>query len=210
MKRVRAPELPDTLDWVNCDIPPSIASGKGKVMLLHFWTYSNINSQSLLPDLRALENRYENGLVLIGINCPKFEHEKDPANVLKAINRLFLRYPVCSDPEFEIWQNYGIEAWPSVAVVDAEGYLSRVFSGDDMIRQLDTLVSELLNDANTKDVRNFSRVRSASKPEPQSTLKFPTSIVASVAIATETVSRTSATQIVTGTGWWTSAKSTRA
>ena len=147
-------------------------------MLLVFWTYSNINSLSLLPDLRALENRHENGLMLIGINCPKFHHEQDQNNVLKATNRLFLRYPVCSDPGFEVWQSYGIQAWPSVAVIDAEGYLSRVFSGDDMLRRLDNLIGELLDQADAKDIRNFTKVQSAIKPEPTSSLKFPTAVVA--------------------------------
>ena len=147
MERVRAPELPDSLEWVNCNIPPSVANAKGKVMLLHFWTYSNINSLNLLPDLRALENRYENGLVVVGIVCPKYPHEEEPANALKSINRLFLRYPVCVDADFELWQQYGVLAWPSVAVIDAEGYVRRVFKGDDMMRQLDKLVGELLDQA---------------------------------------------------------------
>ena len=177
MDRVRAPELPDQLDWVNCNIPPAIASSKGKVILLYFWTYSNINSLNLLPDLRTIENRHDDGLIMIGVNCPKFSHEQDPANVLKAINRLFLRYPVCSDPDFKVWQSYGIEAWPSVAVIDAEGYLTRILSGDDMIRQLDNLVGELLDQAAVKDLRNFTRVQASSrKPEPTSVLKFPTAI----------------------------------
>ena len=178
MERVRAPELPDTLEWINCTIPPTIANSKGKVVLLHFWTYSNLNSLNFLPDLRALENRYENGLVVVGINCPKFHHEYEPANVLKAINRLFLRHPVCSDPEFKVWQQYGVQAWPSVAVIDAEGYLRRVFSGDDMLRQLDNLVAELLEQATAREIRNFSKVRGASEAESTSTLKFPTAIVA--------------------------------
>jgi DNA-binding beta-propeller fold protein YncE len=63
-------------------------------------------------------------------------------------------------------------------VIDAEGYLRRIFNGDDMLRQLDNLVNDLLEQATAMDIRNFSRVRGASRPEPRSTLKFPTSILA--------------------------------
>jgi len=178
MERVRAPELPDSLTWINCSLPPAIANSRGKVVLLFFWTYSNINSLSMLPQLRSLENRYENGLVVIGVHSPKFEHEHEPENVLKTINRLFLRFPVCSDPEFEVWQSYGLEAWPSVAVIDTDGYLCRIFSGDDVLRPLDNLVGELLDLASARESRNFTRVARASKPEPKSTLKFPTAVVA--------------------------------
>jgi DNA-binding beta-propeller fold protein YncE len=177
-ERIRAPELPDSLTWVNCDFAPSIAGSAGKAVVIYFWTYSNINSQDLLPDIRALENKYENGLVVIGIHCPKFPHEEASENVLKAINRLFVRHPVATDNTYSMWQQYGINAWPSLAVIDAEGNLRQIFQGDNCVRQVDRVVTDILNDAANRDQRSFSRVRTERKPEPQTALSFPTAVIA--------------------------------
>ncbi len=38
-----APEFPADIEWLNTDKPLSIASLKGKVVLLDFWTYCCIN-----------------------------------------------------------------------------------------------------------------------------------------------------------------------
>jgi thiol-disulfide isomerase/thioredoxin len=176
--KVRAPELPDELEWVNSNFAPSIAASKGKVVLLYFWTYSNINSLNMLPEIRAMENKFENGLVVIGIHCPKFPHEEKSANVLKTINRLFIRHPVATDKEYSVWHAYGVNAWPSVAVVDAEGYLRQVYRGDDCIRHIDRQIGELLNEAANQNIRNYGRVRTERKPESKSTLKFPSAVVA--------------------------------
>lgn len=37
--RVRAPEIPSTLPWLNVERPLSAADLRGKVVLLDFWTY---------------------------------------------------------------------------------------------------------------------------------------------------------------------------
>ncbi len=37
--RVRAPEFPPHLEWIGVDRPLSLADLRGRVTLLHFWTY---------------------------------------------------------------------------------------------------------------------------------------------------------------------------
>ncbi|MDX1569370.1 MAG: redoxin family protein [Xanthomonadales bacterium] len=169
--------LPDSLDWINIDLPPSLSESRGKVVLLFFWTYSNIQSLNMLPVLRDLENEHENGVVVLGIHCAKFTHEENPRNVIKAINRHYVRFPVACDPDYEAWQAYGIEGWPSVVVIDAEGELRKIFQGDDQVSELDELVGLLLQEAADKDIRNYGRVGPARRPETASILKFPTAVV---------------------------------
>lgn len=38
-RRVRAPELPDHLEWIGVDRPLSLADLRGRFVLLHFWTF---------------------------------------------------------------------------------------------------------------------------------------------------------------------------
>jgi len=171
-------ELPDSLNWVNTRLPPSLASNRGKVTVIVFWSIANTQSWKLLPTLRKLENEFENGLMMVGIVCPKYPAEEQTLNVLRAVNRFHLRFPVALDVGFELWQAYGIKSWPSVAVVDAEGRLRRVLVGDDMEVDLTMVVDQLLDEAASKEIRNYSRVPSTSKPEVAGTLLFPTEVLA--------------------------------
>src|SRR5439155_3675862 len=63
--RVRAPELSGGRGWLNTDKPLSLAALKGKVVLLDFWTYGCINCMHIIPDLKKLEKKYPNELVVI-------------------------------------------------------------------------------------------------------------------------------------------------
>ncbi len=173
---VRAPEFPDSLDWVNVGVAPSIASNHGKVVLIYFWSYANLQSLNLLPAIRDIENKYESGVFIVGIHCPKFASEHSSKNVLKAVNRLFLRHPVACDNQFALWKEFGIQAWPSAVLVDAEGKARFLLQGDNIGSQIDDLADDLLNEAAQKDIRNYGRVRNVRKPEPKTTLKFPMGI----------------------------------
>src|SRR5205085_7019022 len=137
--RPAAPPLPTSLVWVNARQPPRLDVLRGRVVLLHFWTYSNVNSQNVLPDLRYLENKYHDGLSVLGIHTPKFATERTEQNVLKATNRHWVRHPVATDPDFACWQLYGIRAWPSLAVSDPEGRVAGIFPGEGRRGELDAL-----------------------------------------------------------------------
>src|SRR5688500_20328478 len=74
---VRAPEIQGGSGWLNTDKPLSIAGLRGKVVLLDFWTYGCINCIHIIPDLKRLEAKYPNNLVVIGVHSAKFTNEGD-------------------------------------------------------------------------------------------------------------------------------------
>jgi thiol-disulfide isomerase/thioredoxin len=86
--RVRAPELSGGRGWLNTDKPLSLAGLKGKVVLLDFWTYGCINCIHIIPDLKKLEAKYPNELVVIGVHSAKFDNEKET----EIIRRIIMRY----------------------------------------------------------------------------------------------------------------------
>lgn len=171
--RVPAPELPATLQWVNTEQPPTLASLRGRVTLLHFWTFDCIHCLNLLIDLRYLENKYHDGLTVIGIHTPKYSHQRDPAPVLKAVNRHHVRHPVANDPNFLTWQAYGIAAWPTVALVDAQGQLAALLPGEGRRQETDTLIGQLLDEAAARDLRVYESSVPVQRPEPKLPLRFP-------------------------------------
>ncbi len=173
----KAPEFADSLRWLNTNTPPKITGSLGKVVLIYFWTPSNVNSINLLPDIRALENKFENGLVVVGVLCPKFPRESDPAGALKAVNRLFIRHPVALDPDFALWRKFGVTAWPTVAIIDAEGHLRRILRGDDRGDELDATVTFLLDEAAGKEIRNYGQNPRVLREENSGPLQFPCALL---------------------------------
>ena len=97
--RVRAPELTGR-GWLNTGGRElQLADLRGKIVLLDFWTFCCINCLHVLDELRALEEKYADVLVVIGVHSPKFEHEKDPDALAAAVERYGVAHPVLDDPE---------------------------------------------------------------------------------------------------------------
>jgi len=176
--RIRAPELPGDLDWFNTDEPLTLASQRGKVVLLDFWTYCGINCMHVLPDLHYLQNKYPDSLTVIGMHSPKFENERIPEQLQKAINRLHIRHPVANDTKFQMWRAYGIKAWPSIIFIDPEGYVVGILRGEGRRQQLDELIRKHLDAAEEKGVLAPSRLPPALQPEASGMLSFPGKVLA--------------------------------
>ena len=167
-----APELSSNLEWINA---PATTLGKqrGRVVLLGFWHAGSVYCQNLLDDLRFVQGRHADGVSVLGIHTPKFDAERSSRLVHKALNRLGVRFPVANDPAFEVWQHYGVRAWPSVAVLDTTGHLVAINSGDMIRESLDGLVTQLLNEAGERRDRVFETAQPVLKPEPRLPLCFP-------------------------------------
>lgn len=113
-----APELQGLQEWINSD-PLTLASLKGKVVLLDFWTYSCINCERTLPHLKNWYNTYkDDGFVILGIHAPEFAFEKVPKNVRKAVEDRNLTYPVALDNDFSTWRAYKNRFWPAHYLID--------------------------------------------------------------------------------------------
>lgn len=144
--RVRAPEITGGRGWLNTDKPLSLAALKGKVVLLDFWTYGCINCIHIIPDLKKLEAKYPNQLVVIGVHSAKFENEKDTENIRRIILRYELEHPVYNDAEFKVWQSYGIRAWPTQILIDPAGYILGSVSGEGNYELIDQVVGKVVSE----------------------------------------------------------------
>lgn len=119
--KVRAPEFPKGLPWVNSKAL-TMKRLTGKVVLLDFWTYSCVNCIRTLPHLKRWHDTYKDkGLVIIGVHTPEFDFEKDQENVEKAITDFQLEYPIVLDADYKIWNLYANRWWPRKFLIDAEG-----------------------------------------------------------------------------------------
>jgi len=144
--QVRAPELTGGDGWLNTDKPLSIAGLKGKVVLLDFWTYGCVNCMHIIPDLKRLEAKYANQLVVIGVHSAKFKNEKDTENIRHIILRYELEHPVYNDSNFSVWQSYGVRAWPTQVLIDPAGYIIGGVSGEGNYELIDRVVAKAVDE----------------------------------------------------------------
>ena len=152
--KVRAPELTGDKGWLNTDKPLSIAALKGKVVLLDFWTYGCINCIHIIPDLKKLEAKYPNNLVVIGVHSAKFDNEKDTDNIRQIILRYGIEHPIVNDADFKIWENYAIRAWPGLVVIDPNSYVIKTLFGEGHYEELDRTISETIAEFRKKGALN--------------------------------------------------------
>ncbi|GAA4210991.1 NHL domain-containing thioredoxin family protein [Actinocatenispora rupis] len=148
--RVRAPELRGRR-WLNTGGRElTLADLRGRIVLLDFWTFCCINCLHVLDELRPVEEKYADSVVVVGVHSPKFEHEKAPGAVRDAVERYGVGHPVLDDPELVTWQQYAARAWPTLVVVDPEGYVVATMAGEGHADGLDRLLTELVAEHTAK------------------------------------------------------------
>jgi thiol-disulfide isomerase/thioredoxin len=157
--RPKAVDFPDNMEWLNTSGPIKLADLKGKVVILDFWTLCCINCMHILPDLAALEKKYPNELVVIGVHSAKFDNEKDTKSIRKAILRYEIAHPVVNDADHKIWDAYGANSWPSFAVIDADGKYFGAAFGEGKFDLLDKTVGKLIAEAKQKKSLNDKPIR---------------------------------------------------
>lgn len=176
--KLRAPELVGR-GWLNTggqDL--SLAALRGRIVILDFWTFCCVNCLHVLDELRPLEEKYAEELVLIGVHSPKFVHEADPDALVAAVERYGVHHPVLDDPELTTWQAYTARAWPTLVVVDPEGLIVASMSGEGHGDGLASLVEELIVQHRAKGTLRQGDSPYIA-PSPASTqLRFPGKIAA--------------------------------
>ncbi|MBD0669672.1 NHL domain-containing thioredoxin family protein [Streptomyces sp. CBMA156] len=142
--RVRAPELVGAGGWLNTGGRElTLADFRGKITILDFWTFCCINCLHVLDELRELEEKHRDTVVIVGVHSPKFVHEADHQAVVDAVARYEVHHPVLDDPALVTWKQYAVRAWPTLVVIDPEGYVVAQHAGEGHAHALARLVEEL-------------------------------------------------------------------
>jgi sugar lactone lactonase YvrE/thiol-disulfide isomerase/thioredoxin len=175
-----AAEFPDGLDWLNTEQPLSIADLRGKLILLDFWTYGCINCMHNFPGLKQLEAEYADELVVIGVHSAKFQNEGDTDNIRQIILRYDLEHPVINDNEFEVWNTWGVRAWPTLVLIDPQGNVVGGHSGEGVYPVFKPVIESLVNEFD--DLQLLDRTPLELKLEkeglPDTVLSFPGKVLA--------------------------------
>ncbi|MFD2793847.1 NHL domain-containing thioredoxin family protein [Promicromonospora vindobonensis] len=178
LPRVRASELIGR-GWLNTGgRSVTLAELRGKVVVLDFWTFCCINCLHVLDELRELEEQHRDELVIVGVHSPKFEHEADAAALAAAVERYEVRHPVLDDPELVTWGAYTARAWPTLVVIDPEGYIVAQMAGEGHGSALAVLVGELIAEHAAKGTLHRGSGPYVPPVPASGTLRFPAKALA--------------------------------
>jgi len=167
-KYPKAPELAGIVEYLNTNGEEiNIRDLEGKVVLIDFWTYTCINCIRTFPYLTDWDDKYKDkGLVIIGVHTPEFEFEKKAENVLNAMEKNNIEYPVVLDNDYATWRAYENRFWPRKYLIDSEGYIRYDHAGEGAYEETEEKIKELLSEIgeNTDNIgiterEAFERVR---------------------------------------------------
>lgn len=172
--RVRAPELIGKGGWLNTgDQQYTLTDLRGRIVILDFWTFCCVNCLHVLDELRELEEKHRDTVVIIGVHSPKFVHEAEHQAVVDAVERYEVHHPVLDDPELATWKQYAVRAWPTLVVIDPEGYVVAQHAGEGHAHAIEKLVEELEAEHGAKGTLRRGDGPYVA-PEPVAThLRFP-------------------------------------
>ncbi len=150
-----------------------LESLRGKVAVLDFWTFCCINCLHVLDELRPLEAKYGDALVIVGVHSPKFEHERDPQALAAAVERYGVEHPVLDDPNLTTWDAYAARAWPTLVVIDPEGYVVSTMAGEGHVEALDAIIGDLVAAHTAKGTLDPEGSPYVAAPPADTPLRFP-------------------------------------
>ena len=139
-----APDPVGITAWINSQ-PRTIASLRGQVVLVHFWTFGCINCRNVQPYVKAwYEHYHAAGLEILSVHTPELSFERDIDNVKQAVVDEGVVYPVAFDPQFATWNKYANSYWPAFYYLDKRGHIRFTWAGEGGYADQEQVIRQLL------------------------------------------------------------------
>lgn len=104
-----------------------LADLRGKVVVLDFWASWCGPCKHSVPLLNRVAERFaKRGVAVYGINSESIA----PTWLALVAQSWAFQYPILRDSELETQVAYGVQALPTVVVVDREGIVRKVYRGE--------------------------------------------------------------------------------
>ena len=152
-EETKAPAAPEIASgqWINSE-PLTLKSLHGRVVLIEFWTFACYNCRNTLPTVKTWDAKYrEKGLTIIGVHTPELDYERNVDNLRREVAGLGIKYPVVTDNDYSTWKLYGVEAWPTVFILDKEGRIRWTHVGEGAYYETEEVIKKLLAEAEQGD-----------------------------------------------------------
>src|SRR4030081_754564 len=130
------------------------------------------------PQLRKIERKYGDRVIIIGVHSPKFPAERETANLREAVLRYRIEHPVVNDRDFKVWNRFGGRAWPTLLFIDPDGRVIGKHEGELPFEQFDPVVAGMLKEFEDRGLLAPSAIALEEIREPARTLSFPGKVLA--------------------------------
>ncbi len=157
--------------WLNSSRALTSEDASGRMVLLDFWTYGCINCMQIVPDLKKLEKEFGDKLLVVGVHSAKFSGEKGSERILSAAKRFGLEHPVINDSNFDVWDRFDVEAWPTQILLDGKGEEVARYRGEGHYDEIKSDIAKHIGDAKPESKTTLAALKAAD--EKTGTLKFP-------------------------------------
>jgi thiol-disulfide isomerase/thioredoxin len=163
-----APELRGVHPWLNTPggAPLTLARLSAHVVLIEFWTFACGNCQRTVPFLRRMHRRYGPELVVVGIHTPEFPFEQPVRNVDRAVRDRGIAFPVGLDNDYQAWNAYDNQYWPSQYLVDPAGRTRYTHIGEGGYGRMESAIRTLLGQARKANGAPVDVEIRAAEPNP--------------------------------------------
>lgn len=117
---------------------------KGKVIFLNFWATWCGPCRAEMPEIQDLYEKYKDSedVVVLGVAAPSMGQETSQQGIEEFLETNEYTYPVLMDTNWELFQGYGISAFPTTFMIDVDGNVYGAIRGqitydimEDIIRQ---------------------------------------------------------------------------
>ena len=125
---------------------------KGKTVFLNFWATWCPPCKSEMPDIQALYEKYgenEGDLIVLGVANPKTDEMPNNQDgtveeVTDYLEENGLTFPVVMDTTGELFYWYGISAFPTTFMIDANGNVYGYVSGALTADMMESIVQQTM------------------------------------------------------------------
>jgi DNA-binding beta-propeller fold protein YncE len=179
-ERPTTPGFGKARGWLNATRAPKDDELRGRVVVIDFWTSCCINCMHTLPTLARLEKKHANDpFLVVGVHTQKFDAEPEIDRLRASVIRYGIAHPVAIDGDRGIWEAWGVNAWPTVIVLDAKGRVVFADGGEPDENELDAVIETALaegaeENALAKDAPQFL----GREVDTKNPLSFPEKIAA--------------------------------
>jgi peroxiredoxin len=132
LKRIyaMAPEFVNVDHWINSE-PLKMSELNGKVVIVHFYAFQCHNCHANFGIYQRWHKELaDKGVVVVGIQTPETNDERDAEAVRAAAQEKALDFPILVDLDSQNWKAWGNTMWPTVYVVDKNGYIRHWWQGE--------------------------------------------------------------------------------
>ncbi|HEY9516391.1 MAG TPA: alkyl hydroperoxide reductase [Gemmatimonadaceae bacterium] len=99
----------------------------------------------MIPQLRDVELKYPEAVVVLGVHSGKFHAERHTERIRDAALRLGNTHPMINDRQFRVWRSYAVNAWPTIAIVGPDARVLGMHAGEFTVEQFSPLLDGLID-----------------------------------------------------------------